>query len=95
MGWACSQRAAFLTEDRALAAKPASAATKHMDRKETIMANQILTLCGQCAEQYKNGFRVTRVPTPTTTEKKRECEACRKKLSQYALDQYMVAPKRR
>ena len=60
------------------------------------MSNQkILTLCPSCVQVLEPSFRITKVPTATTTEKKRECEYCRRKYPDDVLGQFMFAPRRR
>ena len=54
---------------------------------------RILTLCDECAKVYSSGYKVKLIPGRTTTEKKRECEACRKKLHSSVLKQYTITRK--
>lgn len=56
---------------------------------------RILTLCPACVQTLEPSFRINKVPTATTTEKKRECEYCRKRYPQDILGQFTFAPRRR
>ena len=56
---------------------------------------KMLTLCPVCAKTLESGYRLSRVQTETTTEKKGRCEYCRAKFPADVLQQFTVTARRR
>ena len=54
------------------------------------MRTQILTLCPNCVQTLRWGFKVDKIAHRTTTEKKKICENCKKPYPEDLLDQYTV-----
>lgn len=54
--------------------------------------NKVLTLCDRCKDLMAENFRVKPLST-STTELKTACENCKKRVSKYALNRYLVQSK--
>ena len=57
--------------------------------------SSVLTLCPECVRAYESGFRVGKIQTATTTEKKKQCERCKRKFPADILGQFTVTARRR
>lgn len=56
---------------------------------------KILTLCPGCAQLLETGYRLSKVPTETTTQKRKQCEQCRQKFPEDILSQYILTSRRK
>lgn len=57
------------------------------------MADKILSLCPECEKLMQGGFRIRPVMGQTTTEIKRRCENCGKRVDKTLMKQVILSKK--